>query len=329
MNAEPTVQLPGQYSTVAPQVDWVFYFLYWTSVVLFVGIIGTACYFVWRYRRVPGVKAEPTGHNTALEVGWTIAPVVLLVLLFHWGFKGYIAMQVPPANAMEIRVGARQWGWDFTYPGGQTSSGDLYVPVNQPVRLVLSSQDVIHSFYVPAFRIKRDAVPGYYGSIWFTATRTTRPDQPLDLFCAEYCGAPVQNESTIRDRAWGHSAMIGRVHVMERAQFDQQMARLLSRPSQFATDEAWGEALYRQLNCNTCHTTTGQPGTGPSWRGLWHRQERMTSGETVLVDENYIRESILQPQAKIVAGYAPTMPRVAVNNLQINAIIAYIRSLEH
>jgi len=172
MNTEPTVQLPGQWSTVAPHVDWVFYFIYWMSVILFVGIIGTALYFVWKYQRKPGVQAEPTGHNLPLEVGWTVAPVIFLVLLFHWGFQGYVQMTVPPANAMEIRVRARKWSWDFEYPNGAHVVNELHAPVGRPVKLIISSEDVLHSFFVPAFRVKRDAVPGMYGTMWFQATTT-------------------------------------------------------------------------------------------------------------------------------------------------------------
>src|SRR5262249_2334754 len=156
MNGEATVQLPAQMSTVAPHVDWLYYFLYWMSVAFFVAIVGTALYFVYKYRRRPGVKAAPTGHNNVLEVTWTFAPLILVVFLFHAGFKGYVQMRVAPANSMEIQVRAYQWAWEFRYPNGSVSLNELHVPVNQPVRMVMTSDDVIHSFYVPAFRIKQD-----------------------------------------------------------------------------------------------------------------------------------------------------------------------------
>lgn len=341
MNGEPTVQLPAQYSTVAPQVDWLYYFLYWMSVVLFVGIVGTMCYFVWKYRRRPGVKAEPTGHNSALEIGWTFAPLVVLALLFHWGFQGYTALTVAPANAMEIRVRAYKWGWEFRYPNGATEPRTLHVPVNTPIRLVMSSDDVLHAFYVPTMRVKRDVVPGYYAMTWFEATRTT-PAVPaglqgddlerwlstdgnsLDLFCAEYCGAPEGGGSP---GAYGHSTMRGHVVVESREAYEAHIASLFRRPDGL-TEEQWGQRLYAQFNCNTCHSVNGAAGQGPTWRGLWGRQEQLTDRTSVTVDENYLRESILQPQARIVRGYQPVMPRAGLNDLQINAIIAYIRSLQ-
>jgi cytochrome c oxidase subunit 2 len=332
MNQEPTFQLPGQWSTVAAQVDWVYYFLYWVSVVLFVGIVGTMLYFVWKYRRRPGVKAEPTGHNTVLELSWTFAPLILLALLFHWGFKGFIFMQVAPANAIDIRVRARKWSWDFEYPNGAHSVNELHVPINRPVRLVLSSEDVIHSFFVPAFRIKRDAVPGMYNSIWFEATRLG----PTDFFCAEYCGAAATPSRAPdgSEQYTGHFSMIGRVIVEEQHEYEQFLERAFQPPTdpstgQPVTPERWGEMLFRSNQCFTCHSTDGSPMTGPTFRGLFGKQETMTDGSTVTVDENYLRESILNPQAKIVRGYQPVMPtfRGALRDQQIDAIISYIRTL--
>jgi cytochrome c oxidase subunit 2 len=326
MNQQGTFQLPPQMSTVAESVDWVYYFLYWVSVVLFVGIIGTMLYFVWKYRRRPGVKAEPTGHNTALEIGWTFAPLILLALLFHWGFKSYMDLTVAPANAMDIRVRARKWSWDFEYPNGGHSVNELHVPVNRPVRLVMSSEDVIHSFFVPAFRIKRDAVPGMYGMAWFQATQTGT----TDFFCAEYCGAaatPTRDEHGV-ERYTGHFSMIGHVVVETQAQYDAFLERIMGPPPG-ATTEEWGQQLYRQNQCFTCHSTDGSRMTGPTFRGLFGRRETFTDGSSATVDENYLRESILNPQAKIVQGFPPVMPtfRGALNDRQIDALISYIRSL--
>jgi cytochrome c oxidase subunit 2 len=325
MNGEATVQLPEQMSTHAPQVDWLYYFLYWMSVAFFVAITGAALYFVYKYRRRPGVKAAPPSHNTALEIAWTFAPLILLVYLFHQGFRGYMHLRVAPANAMEIRVRAYQWGWEFTYPNGAVEPGELHVPVHRPVRLVMSSSDVIHSFFVPSFRMKQDVVPGQYQTLWFEATH----EGTTDLFCAEYCGAP---EGGGQPGGYGHSTMLGHVVVESDQAYSHHTEALFRMPDRFAApggggEPAWGAQLYHDFNCFTCHTNDGNAGQGPTWRGMWGRHETFTDGTSLDVDANYIRESILQPQARIVRGFGPVMPRASLRDPQINAIIAYIRSL--
>jgi cytochrome c oxidase subunit 2 len=287
-----------------------FYFIYWLSVIMFVGIVAAAVYFVIRFRRRPGVKSEPTGHNNVLEIGWTVAPVVLLVMLFHWGFQGWMQLRVPPADALQIRVRAKKWLWDFEYPNGMHSVTDLHVPVHHPVRIVLSSDDVIHSFFVPAFRIKQDAVPGYYQTTWFEAVHTGT----VDLFCAEYCGT-------------GHSRMLGRIIIESQAAFDRYLAEGVG-PRAGETPEQYGHRVAQESQCFTCHSVDGSASTGPTWRGLFGRTENLTDG-TAHVDENYIRESILQPQAKVVRGFQPVMPTFqgTLQDRQIDAIIAYIRTL--
>lgn len=332
MNHEPTVQLPGQWSTFAPDVDWIFYFIYWMSVILFVGIIGTVLYFVWKYQRKPGVKSEPTGHNLPLEVGWTIAPLFVLVLLFHWGFSGYVDLTVAPANAMDIRVRARKWSWDFEYPNGAHEVNELHVPLNRPVRLVMSSEDVIHAFFVPAFRVKRDAVPGSYQTVWFQATHAGT----TNFFCAEYCGAAESgSRGEHGEELWaGHYAMIGHVVIEEEAAFLRHLDTINGPPIDPATHqpvtvEGWGAALYRSSQCYTCHSTDGSNMTGPTWKGLFGTQQPLADGTSVLADENYIRSSILNPQQQIVRGYQPVMPtyRGSLNDRQIDALIAYMRGL--
>ncbi len=326
MNTEPTVQLPGQWSTIAPQVDWLFYFIYWLSVILFVGIIGTALYFVWKYQRKPGVQAEPTGHNLPLEVGWTVAPVIFLVLLFHWGFQGYVQMTVPPANAMEIRVRARKWSWDFEYPNGAHVVNELHAPVGRPVKLIISSEDVLHAMFIPAFRVKRDAVPGMYGTLWFQATTTGN----TPFFCAEYCGAA---DTANQDGSWaGHFSMIGRVIIHPEAEWAPFLERINGPPQEngaVVTPARWGEILYRSSQCFTCHSVDGAPMTGPTWRGMFGHNVDLQDGTSVMVDENYIRESILNPNARIVRGFQPVMPtyRGSLNDRQLDAIIEYMKTL--
>jgi cytochrome c oxidase subunit 2 len=341
MNNE-TVQLPAQWSTFAPEIDGVFYFIYWVSVVMFVAVVGAALYFVWKYRRQkPGEIPEPTGHNTVMEVTWTVAPLVLLVYLFHVGFQGYVKLTVPPANAIEVRARARKWSWDFEYPNGAHTVNELYVPVNRPVRVVISSEDVLHALFIPEFRVKRDAVPGYYSTLWFEATRTTgRETQAVRFFCAEYCGAAETaggpsnpREGRRPEYDWtGHFSMGGWTYVLDQADFDRKMEELNGPPTvngQIANPAQWGEILYRQQNCNTCHSVDGSNMTGPTWKGIFGHEVELVSGQRVNVDEQYIRTSILQPNAQVVRGYSPVMPTYAgsLNDRQIDAIIAYIRTL--
>ena len=346
-NAPATFQLPEQMSTVAGDVDWLYYFIYWLSVVLFVLIVGAMVYWAYIYRERPGHKAVPTGHNLTLEVAWTIAPIFVLAFLFHKGFQGYLDLSVAPANAMEVRVNAKQWSWEFIYPNGG-SSDKLHVPVHKPVKLVMASGDVIHSFFVPALRVKRDVVPGMYTSLWFEATHTGKDD----IFCAEYCGGrsqgpngelPYNPSDNPEDpfpagQATGHWAMHSRVYVESQEDFDkflksvgdpceQYLSASQKCPAQVAS--AQGEKLYTSKGCVACHTTNGTRLVGPSWKGIWNKDESTDKG-TIKVDENYVRESILDPQAKVVTGYTPTMPtfRGQISDAELDEVIAYIRSLK-
>ena len=221
MNLEPTFQLPEQMSTSAPHIDNLYYFVYWLSVVLFVGIVGAMCWFAWAYRTRPGHKATPTPHNLVLELAWTIAPVPLLIALFHWGFQGYMDLSVAPAGAEEVRVRAFQWGWDFEYKTGESDS-KLHIPVGRPIKLVMSSNDVLHAFFVPGLRTKRDLVPGMYTSVWFEATK---PGQ-TDLFCAEYCGGKSKDQNGQElDFAQfkGHWAMHSDVSIESEADYQKYL----------------------------------------------------------------------------------------------------------
>ncbi len=330
MNREPTFQLPGQWSTVAPQIDRSYYFIYWLSVVLFVAITGTLLYFVVKYRRRPGVKAAPTGHNQVLEIAWTVAPLFLLIYLFHDGFRGYIDMWVAPANAIDIRLRASRWQWEFEYPNGNTAVNELRIPRGRPVRLIMTSSDVLHSFFVPVFRTKHDVVPGFYQTMWFEATRTGT----TDIFCTEYCGAPETsppppppNWPAGRPFGTGHSGMLARLTVVEPDEFDRFLREGGRRPADLQTDEQWGERLANQSGCTACHSTDGSTRAGPTWRGLSGRTESMTDGTVVHVDDAYIRESILNPQARIVRGFAPVMQPFRLQDRQLNALVSYIRSL--
>ena len=346
-----TVQLPPQLSTIAPEVDDMYYLIYWISVVFFVVITGAMLYFMYKYRRRPGRKAKAPGHATALEIAWTVAPLFLLVYLFHMGFQTYIHGSVAPDDAVDVRVRAMQWNWEFEHPGGVIDEMNLFkVPVNKPVRVIMSSSDVLHSLFIPAFRVKRDAVPGMYTSLWFEATELTDDrecevdaDCPeahqcgrngtcaLPLFCTEYCGAP-QNIQDSAGRNTNHSTMMADVRVITQEAYQEFLELGPPPPPECEGSddmmECWGEQLYAVNGCVGCHRVDGSAGPAPTWQGLWGAQRAFDGGGSAVADENYIRESILQPQANIVEGYtAVNMPPYRLSDRQIDAIIAYMQTL--
>jgi len=247
----------------------------------------------------------------ALELTWTVIPLILVVVIFVFGFKGYLDMSTPPANAYEILVEGQKWNWSFTYPNGYIDS-NLHVPVDRPIRLVMGSQDVIHSLYIPAFRVKMDVVPGRYAKAWFEATE---PGE-YDLFCAEYCGT-------------SHSDMIAHVVVHPVGEFETWLEKASNFLETMTPVDA-GRKLFQVRGCQQCHSVDGSAKTGPSMLGIFGRQENFVDGSTLAVDENYIRESILEPQAKIVAGYEPVMPTYQgrLSDPEIMAIIEYFKSLD-
>jgi cytochrome c oxidase subunit II len=330
-----TTQLPPQMSTIAAEFDWLYNFIYWVSVVSFVLITGFMVYYVVKYRRRPGVKSVPTGHSTVLEIAWTFSPLILLAYLFHAGFQGFMKGAVAPPDAIEIRARAMQWNWEFEYPNGMVEMNRLVVPVDRPVKLIMSSSDVIHSFFVPEFRVKRDVVPGMYTSLWFEATHETEDDEPVTIFCAEYCGAPIgiQDGTVETGRNSNHSTMLASLHVWSNERFEAFMREGPGMPAECEgqpnSAACWGEQLYSANGCRACHST--QPGVNapaPSWAGLWGAQRSFVDGATVTADENYVMESIREPQKHIVEGYAGVnMPPFRLSDRQIDAIIAYMRSL--
>ena len=333
---DPTFWMPKGASTVAGDVDQLYYFLYWLSVVLFVGIVGAMTWFALRYKRKSETEI-PHGphHNTVLEVTWTVIPLILVMVIFVWGFRGYLRMVVAPGDAMVINVTAQQWQWSFTYPNGVVDAMDerkdkqpvngakdmpvLRVPAGRPVKLVMRSNDVLHSFWVPEFRVKHDIVPGQYSMVWFNAI------EPGDyrVFCTEYCGQD-------------HSMMMATVMVMKPEEFD---AWLKKKGGEVGGGDpvAAGALLYKTKACGGCHSTDGKPSVGPTMKGLFGRKEEITDGQPVTVDENYIRESILEPRAKLVKGFGPVMPESYGNKgpadqqlseKQVESLIAFIKSLK-
>jgi cytochrome c oxidase subunit 2 len=307
-----TFWLPPPDSTVAAAVDNLFYFILWVSVFFFVLIVSLMVVFVVLYRRRPGVEAGPApSHNTALEVTWSVIPLILVIVIFYMGFTGYMEMRSVPRDSYRIEVEAQMWSWLFRYPNGHEDI-DLHVPVDRPVRLVMTSQDVIHSLFIPAFRVKMDLVPGRYTTTWFQAVR---PGE-YDLYCAEYCGT-------------GHSDMLAKVVVHQPGEFESWLQEAADLFKRLSPVEA-GDILYRRKGCGTCHSRDGTALVGPTFKGIFGKTHTFTDGTSQQVDENYLRESILEPGAKIREGYKNQMPTYQgrLNDQELSAIIQFIESLK-
>ena len=303
--------LPEQASTVAPQVDALLYFWLGISIFFALLIAGLIVVFMVRYRRRPGGDHEPNAHGPLwFEAAWTAIPFAITMILFFWGASLFATIRRPPDDALVVDVVGKQWMWKLQHMAGRREINELHVPIGRPVRLNMTSEDVIHSFYVPAFRVKQDAVPGRYSSLWFEATKAGE----YHLFCAEYCGTL-------------HSGMIGRIVAMEPAAFEAWLAGQQPGEANVPVAVA-GENVFRAQACGTCHRADGS-GQGPSLAGVFGKAVTLQSGDTLLVDEGYIRESILNPQAKIVQGYQPVMPTYQglLSEEDVMRLIAYVKSL--
>jgi cytochrome c oxidase subunit 2 len=264
--------------------------------------------FAARFRRRKGVRAEQIEGSLPLEITWSVLPLGVFFVFFAWGAWIYFSERTPPQGASEVYVVGKQWMWKLEHAEGQREINQLHVPVGRDIKLIMTSQDVIHSFYVPAFRIKQDVLPGRYTTTWF---RATKPGT-YHLFCAEYCGTQ-------------HSGMIGSVVVMEPAEYQAWLGGGGATTGSLASN---GQALFTQLGCATCHRTDTQ-GRGPNLVGTFGKPVLLEDGRTVMEDENYVRESILVPTAKVVSGFKPVMPAFQgmVSEEQLNALVAYIKSL--
>lgn len=300
---------PEVASTIAARVDALYFFLVAVSLFFFALVCALVLVFAVRYRRRSEADRPEEIHGSlSLELLWTIIPFGLSMVMFGWGAVVYFDMYSPPPESMNIYVVGKQWMWKIQHPEGNREINELHVPVGTPVRLIMTSEDVIHSFYVPAFRIKMDVLPGRYTSVWFEATKPGK----YHLFCAEYCGTK-------------HSEMVGSVYVMEPGEYQEWLVR--GSASVQSMSQA-GEQLYNQLGCGTCHEQVSGA-RGPSLYGLYNRSVELMTGETVTADDTYLRRSILEPSAQIVAGFAPLMPtyRGQVGEEDILKLVAYIKSL--
>lgn len=302
--------LPRAGSTIARDVDASFNLVYWVAVFFFVLVVGALLVFVVRYRRKSGSEVpQAPDHNTPIEIIWTAIPVAIVLVLFVVGFRAYLKSTVAPAEALEVSVTAERWMWTFTYPDGTVSVNELRVPRARPVKLILSSKDVIHSFFVPELRVKKDAVPNAYTTLWFEATEAGE----ATVQCTEYCGA-------------GHSAMLAKLIVQEEKDFNNWLET--GGGENKLSPVELGAKLFTKMACNTCHTIDGTPKTGPTFKGIYGTQVPLADGSSVLVDEQYIRESITNPTAKVVRGFQPVMPvfKGLLTQKQIDALVAFIKA---
>ena len=299
---------PQQASEQAGQVDAVYFFLVAVTAFFSLLIAGLIAFFAVKYRRRSDDEIGVAIHGSlALELLWTVIPFGIVMVMFGWGAKVFFDLYRPPAGAMEIYVVGKQWMWKVQHMDGQREINELHVPIGRPVKLVMGSEDVIHSFYIPAFRVKADVIPGRYNNLWFEATTPGR----YHLFCAEYCGTK-------------HSGMIGSVVAMPPDEFQAWLSGGPVSDSPVAA----GEKLFQSLACNTCHVQ-GAQGRGPVLNNLFGSTVQLAGGGTAVADQAYLRESIVNPQAKVVAGYQPLMPTFQglVTEEQLIQLVAYVQSL--
>lgn len=300
--------IPEQASTLAPRVDQLYWFI--IAVTAFFGILVTVLviFFAVKYRTDDPLKVgAPITGSIPLEIGWSLIPFIISIVIFAWAADVFFDIYRPPDQTLEVYSTGKRWMWKFQHLDGKSEINELHVPLGRAVKVTFTSEDVLHSLFFPAFRVKADAVPGRYSSVWFTATKVGT----YDIFCAEYCGTR-------------HSGMIGKVTVMEPSEYQAWLAGTTEGPL-----SARGERLFADLACNTCHRSDGT-GRGPSLDAKFGREEQLTTGGVVHIDESYVRESILNPQAKLVAGYQPLMPTFQglVNEEGVMALVEYVKSLQ-
>jgi cytochrome c oxidase subunit 2 len=298
---------PEAASTVAGSTDALYIFLWAITLLFSLGIFFAIVIFAIRYRQSarrtysPDMKAHP-----AVESTWIVIPFMISMFLFGWGAKLYFEQQRAPANTLDIYVVGKQWMWKVRHPGGQQEINELHIPVGQPVKLIMTSQDVLHSFFVPEFRLKQDVVPGMYTTMWFEATKPGT----YYLFCTEYCGT-------------SHAEMGGHVYVMEPHEYQDWLAAR----EEVAAASAGGE-LFTKMRCVDCHREDDRA-RAPSLKGFFGRETVLADGRTLIADEDYFRESIYEPAAKVHAGFTPVMPtfKGLLTELDVIALMDYVRGL--
>jgi cytochrome c oxidase subunit 2 len=337
--------LPIAATDIAVKWDFLYEFLLWLSVFSFVLVVGAMIYFAVRYRNRPGHKPQYITGSHLLEAIWVGVPTVLLLIIFGWGYSVYREMKHAPSDAYEIKVIAKQWAWTFLYDNGTATTGVVYVPVNKPVKLLMTSQDVLHGFFIPNFRVKQDAVPGMYTSVWFEATVPGKHQ----VFCTEYCGTShsgmLAQLVALEDADWnaflrGKKILIDKIPKAGTTEVaDNTDTQATDTPGEAPaglrataslTLPERGQAVYNKMACAQCHSVDGSIKAGPSFKGLFGSQVALSDGKSVIADENYIRESIEDPNAKIVKGFAPQMPtfKGLIKEEDLSALISYIKSVK-
>ncbi len=327
--------VPIQGTSVATHWDSLYSFLVWLSVFFFILVVGGMLYLIITFRHRPNKKTTYITGNHLLEAVWIGVPTLLLMIIFGWGYSIYHSMTQPPSDAYEIRVIGKQWLWTFQYDTGRTTVGDLYVPLNHPVKLIMTSEDVLHSFFVPSFRIKQDVVPGMYSSLWFTATVPGKHQ----VYCTQYCGTShssmLAQVIALDDAQWKAWTLNRPLGVIRNAQTGDEgtdsaeLANTAPTPIQLTLVEQ-GKEVYEKKGCVACHSVDGTAKVGPTHKGLYGSKVELANGKTIVADENYIRNHIDNPQSNTVKGYNPVMPtfKGLITESEMNALIAYIKSLK-
>ena len=302
--------VPPSASTLSGGVDALYFYLVGVTVFFSLLIGGVLILFVIKYRRRnPFEIPRPIAGSHKLETLWSVIPFIIAMSFFAWGAQLYFQMYRPPQNAAEIYVVGKQWMWKIQHSTGQREINELHVPVGRKIKLIMTSEDTIHDFFVPAFRMKTDVLPGKYTTQWFEATTAGT----YHLFCAEYCGM-------------NHSGMIGSIIVMQPTEFDNWLSGNAAQQSPAVA----GQQLFQSLGCVSCHGANGEGGRGPALAGLFGRQVFLANGQPLIADEAYVRESIENPQAKLVSGFGPIMPTFQgqVTPEQLIQIMSFIKSLQ-
>lgn len=300
---------PPTASSVATEMNLLYLFIAAVSAFFTILVAALVVFFTIKYRRRSANDVGADIHGSLiLELTWTIIPFILAMIMFVWGADLFFRLSTPPANSMDVWAVGKQWMWKIQHPEGVREINELHVPLGRPVRVTLGSEDVIHDFAIPAFRVKIDAVPGRWTTLWFTATQLGT----YHIFCAQYCGTK-------------HSGMIGEVIVMEPQAYEDWLANARAATSAVQN----GERLFADLSCNTCHKA-GSSGRGPTLDGVFGSTVTLTDGRKVVADENYLRESIMNSQARVVQGFQPIMPAFQgmVSEENLMQLVAYIKTLK-
>ena len=328
IDEDGTYWLPKSVNHIADDSDRMFYATLGLSAFFFFAIAGAVVWLVLKYRHRPGHKVEPSAaHNDALEITWTVIPTIICVFLFYYGWRTYVRVVTPPQKAVEINVLAWRWNWQFTHQNGVTDS-DLHVPVNRPIRLVMTSKDVLHAFYAPVMRVKQDIIPRRYTYAWF---HPTKPGT-YRLTCAEYCGTDHSQMGKTADKTDAQGRVIEpgrRAVLVVHAEGDYE--RYLADNQPVSDPVEHGRRLYEKKGCNACHSLDGTTKIGPSFKGAFGSTVTLANGSTVPFDENYVRESLMTPNAKSRPGFpVGTMPAFEgqLKERDIEGIIAWLKTVK-